>query len=368
MKILCWNLQGIGNPWTIRALKSLINSNSPDIFFLMETKLVFSEFTFVRRSFVNFNSYIVDSDGRKGGLANFWRKNLDVQISNHSNNHVAFVVNDASMDFKWKGMGIYGWPESTNKYQTCNLIRSLCGNENGPLLVFGEFNLFVFHYEKEGGRCREQRELDMFRQALDECDISDLGFVGSSFTWSNMRSGEQNVQARLDRFLANDPWQEKYVNWQVNHLAKYRSDHCPILLSTKGGVISKQPKPFRFEKMWMTHRRFDEAVVEAWGNCGSGGLMSNLAYCGVQLKSWAYQPKNKMESLKILQDSDNFEVNGRAVRELQCEIGQLLLKEEVLWKQRSRADWLKEGDRNTKKFHHKASNRRKKKPYSQVAG
>ena len=48
------------------------------------------------------------------------------------------------------------------------------------------------------------------------------------------------------------------------------------------------------------------------------------------------------------------------VREKEKELEGLLAKEEIYWKQRSRAEWLLVGDRNSNFFHSKASASKRK--------
>ena len=47
--------------------------------------------------------------------------------------------------------------------------------------------------------------------------------------------------------------------------------------------------------------------------------------------------------------------DGAALVQLKQELARLLVKEEKLWQQCSKTHWMKEGDKNSKYFHHRAS-------------
>ena len=51
---------------------------------------------------------------------------------------------------------------------------------------------------------------------------------------------------------------------------------------------------------------------------------------------------------------------GGEINQLRKEINDLLDSEEIMWQQRAKVQWLGLGDRNTKYFHSKASERKKK--------
>ena len=70
-----------------------------------------------------------------------------------------------------------------------------------------------------------------------------------------------------------------------------------------------------------------------------------------------------MEELQLLESKENqglFIVEDRTCRlNTHVELERTLLLDEVFWRQKSRIQWLKEGDKNTKFFHRTANANRR---------
>ena len=101
------------------------------------------------------------------------------------------------------------------------------------------------------------------------------------------------------------------------------------------------------------------------GHKHASGCQENKI-CGEKLTSWSFQSfgsiKQQVDKLSKLISKTEIEVaKGRLsfekVRALRSELNDLLDKESQMWQQRSRALFLKCGDRNTSYFHIKASHR-----------
>ena len=89
--------------------------------------------------------------------------------------------------------------------------------------------------------------------------------------------------------------------------------------------------------------------------------------CGTELQRWNRKKRDEWtremrtarKELAALSRANDPSL-WRALKEVEHKINCLNEKEEQYWRQRSRALWLKCGDKNSRYFHHKASARRKK--------
>ncbi|CAM9000895.1 unnamed protein product [Rhodiola kirilowii] len=367
MRIFSWNCRVLGRPRTVRALKEAIRVFRPQVVGLMETKKRTVGWDRVKMELGFQNCFVVGREGLSGGMAVLWNSEAELEIISFSKSHVNAVLQGKD---KFRLTLFYGEPVCSNRKRSWELLSRLCMQSDLPWVVMGDFNEIVCLKEVWGRGGHSNWQINNFRQALDDCQLSDLGFIGSPFTYSNRRKGIEEMRGRLDRAVCTWQWRQEHPKGQVHHLDIHVSDHCIIMLDTDGEYGGKSKRPFRFEAMWLEHPEFSKVIRNVW-NTSSGHRDSwdeILKLCQEKLKVWNSSTfgnvqgivkglKNRLEVIKTLVRTDDVvEEEGR----LSEELDQWLLREEVLWLQRSQISWLKFGDRNTKFLHACANQRRKK--------
>src|ERR1044072_465303 len=156
MKTLSWNCRGLGNHRAVRALKMLIENQDPDLVFLMETRR--KDFEMNRLRGVGYLNNLISVScgdggiGSGGGLAVMWKDSVKVDLLSNSKNHMDLRVSLLGDDRVWRLSCIYGYPEQSQKFLTCDLIHQLGSVESdAPWIVCGDFNLVMSVNEKKGG-------------------------------------------------------------------------------------------------------------------------------------------------------------------------------------------------------------------------
>lgn len=51
--------------------------------------------------------------------------------------------------------------------------------------------------------------MDLFREAVNSCNLVDLGFVGYEYIWG--QNSKDGVKCRLDRGFATRDWQDLFT-------------------------------------------------------------------------------------------------------------------------------------------------------------
>lgn len=96
------------------------------------------------------------------------------------------------------------------------------------------------------GACRD------FQNCLMECELDDLGFNGSPFTWFH-----GDLKERLDRVVMNLQWHILFDKASIYYLPFFKSDQSPLWLKFKEhGCRNRGLRPFRFVASWLFHEEF----------------------------------------------------------------------------------------------------------------
>jgi len=244
MKVFLWNSRGAGGPSFIAAMKEFRKKHNPEIMVIAETRTSEANaMRQLRKLRLHDRCICIHPEGRAGGIWLCWTDK--VQIS-----EPLFI---SKQEHEWLLSGVYASPQYLRRRLLWEEFQNIAGEWSGPWMAVGDFNSITTSSEKCGGsRTFPSLASNEFKETIAQCNFLDLGFSGSNFTWTNSQFGGGYIAERLDRALANGDWRVKFSDATVNHLARAKSDHNPLLISTAPDPGPRR-LPFRFHEFFLRH-------------------------------------------------------------------------------------------------------------------
>lgn len=175
------------------------------------------------------------------------------------------------------------------------------------------------------------------------------------------------IAKKLDRLLVNQPWISLYLHSSAFFLPPNISDHAPCILDLAVPLPLAGTKPFKFFNYLTKHPKFLSTVEDFWIQAGSktttlGELCWKLKQIKRVLKKLNNQKFSKIQERVVIANSLLQLVQAQALqdptpalfqkeKELHDKWEFLRAIEEAYFRQKSRINWLREGDLNTSYFH-----------------
>ena len=372
MNTMSFNCRGIGSDATVREIRDLTKQFALRVLCVLETQVHKRRVEALCRTLGFDNAYGVSSSGRSGGLCVFWKSDVNLRVTKFSQYHIDTIVSEHGGD-PWRLTCWYGDANRSMRYKTWEMMLHVKADSDLPWVCIGDFNEVLRREEHMSISDRSESQMREFRETVDICGLCDIGYIGIDWTFEKKVTGGHYCRIRLDRALVSPSWSSRFPFATLRHLTAACSDHNPILLlPERTDSVGRQNKQFRYELMWETHVDFYSMVEQTWKNAGESTCLAEvqakLDSLSSTLKNWnrdtfgsvrqeLRQLKIKLEELRAVPDRVG---PSREEIKIQDRLVELNHREEIMWKQRSRIQWLSEGDKNTKFFHNRSNGRRRR--------
>lgn len=238
--------------------------------------------------------------------------------------------------------------------------------DNSNWVVGGDLNQILFPLEHSSPSVDFTDNLmyqaqDCFLQA----GLFDLRYLGPCHTWTNNQP-DSPIAKKLDRLLVNNNTLSAYPHAVASFLPPDLSDHAPCLLNLSLSLPTTGTYPYKFQNYLTKHPGFAQLIKDAWIHAGSvSQTIAQLCWKLKQIKSElkkinrenyskiqerVIETHNLLQLVQVQALQDPTPTNFQAERDLHQKWNFLREIEELYFRQKSRINWLREGDLNTTFF------------------
>ena len=332
MKILSWNVRGLGSKTKHKRVKETTIKAAPDVVLIQETKLKTLDDLVVRDVWESrFKGWeCLPSVGALGGVLVIWDNRFATKVDSIHGIFSVFVLLDIRGRGQWWISSVYGPNSPRLRSMLWDELGFLCGFCGSHWCMGGDFNVIRSPAEKLNGN-RLTSSMKEFDSLIRECSLRDIPLSNARFTWSARR--HYTVASRLDRFLFSSAWEDVFPDLVQESLPRQSSDHFPIVLESS--KVMWGPTPFRFENMWCNHHSFIPFIKDIWNSSSVEGLegfkfMRKLKALKDNLKEWnktvfrdiRIRKENVLKEIDCL---DRMEVEGNLSEDLNENLKKLRL-------------------------------------------
>lgn len=364
LKLLSWNIRGLGRQEKRGMIRKILKERKIDIVLFQETKKAVESDDVVRSIWARdkMECIAINPNGLAGGLLCIWDPGVFQLVDCCSNRNFVLLSGTLFCTFECAIINIYAPNDVGARGKLWDSLILLRRDFPKPWCLGGDFNEIRNMGERRGcsRRDRGMRDLNNF---IDRCEVSDLNLLGRKFTWCNGNDGGK--WSRIDRFMVHPEWLEHF-KVKLWGLPSIISDHCALLLMEDKRDWG--PRPFRFINAWTKHPDFSPFVKKVWNETNVVGwagykLQVKLKSLKLALKQWNLEVfgnvHTKLKQAEVELPAFDLEAENRKLDEVEKrrraevreEFWKLSTMVDRLWLQKSRLNWLLYGDKNTRFLH-----------------